>query len=80
MEVRPRPIIVSRVPQTNNTAGAVSSISPRALRLGTGWRSGRVCPIAETRLKGQSGEKIGKAKGIRCEFSTSNALATKILA
>ncbi len=79
-EVKPRPMIVRAVPHVNNTTGAANSIIPRALRLGIGCRSGLFCPIVETRLNGHSGEKTGKAKGMRCEFSTSNAFETKILA
>ena len=41
-DVIPRPRTVSREPQTNSTAGAVSSMNPRARRSGMGCRSGLI--------------------------------------
>ena len=76
--VMPSPSMVRMEPLTNITVGVVSSISPRARRLGIGCRSGLNWPIAEIRLNGHSADITGKASGIRWLDSTSNASETKM--
>ena len=72
--------MVSIDPQTNITVGVVSSINPRARRLGMGCRSDLIWPIADIRLNGHSGDITGKASGIKWFDSTSNASETNMRA